>query len=221
MPPVVVGAVALGGAAIAAGGVAAAFAAGGLIGFAANFGASMLLSAAASSMMPKPSMGQIEMQARTVTVREPAMPREMVYGRARKGGVITFLHSTGEKDKYLHLVIVLAGHKVNSIGSIYFEGEEAVDAEGAAQGRWEDKVTVEKRLGDLDQEAFAGLIEAAPDLWTEQHRIAGCAAIYLRLTYDQDAFPVGIPNITVDLEGKSDVLDPRTNTRGYTSNAAL
>jgi hypothetical protein len=75
MPPVVLGAVALGGAAIAAGGVAAAFAATGLVGFAASFGASMLLSAAAQAMMPAPSLGQMEMKARTVTVREPVMPR--------------------------------------------------------------------------------------------------------------------------------------------------
>ena len=71
MPPVVLGAVALGGAAIAAGGVAAAFAATGLVGFAASFGASMLLSAAAQAMMPAPSLGQMEMKARTVTVTGP------------------------------------------------------------------------------------------------------------------------------------------------------
>lgn len=71
MPPVVLGAVALGGAAIAAGGVAAAFAATGLVGFAAQFGASMLLSAAAQALMPTPSLGQMEMKARTVTVCEP------------------------------------------------------------------------------------------------------------------------------------------------------
>ena len=88
MPPVVLGALALGGATIVAGGVAAAFAATGLVGFAASFGASMLLSAAAQAMMPAPSLGQMEMKARTVTVREPVMPREMVYGQVRKGGVI-------------------------------------------------------------------------------------------------------------------------------------
>ena len=112
MPPVVLGAVALGGAAIAAGGVAAAFAATGLVGFAAQFGASMLLSAAAQALMPTPSLGQMEMKARTVTVREPVMPREMVYGQVRKGGVIVFLHATGQKDKDLHLVVVLAAHQV-------------------------------------------------------------------------------------------------------------
>lgn len=221
MPPIILGAVALGGAAIAAGGVAAAFAATGLIGFAANFGASMLLSAAAQSMMPKPSVGQIALQARTVTVREPVMPRQMVYGRTRKGGVITFLHATGDKDKDLHLVVVLAAHRVQSIGAIYFEGEMALDAAGTAQGRWAGKLAVEKRLGHDDQSAFAGLITAAPDLWTPAHRLAGCAAIYLRLTYDPDAFPSGIPNITVDMEGKDDIFDPRMGTRGYSENAAL
>ena len=221
MPPLVIGAVALGGAAIAAGGITAAFAAGGLISFAANFGASMLLSGAAQAMMPKPSVGQIELQARTVTVREPVMPRQMVYGRTRKGGVITFLHSTGEKDKDLHLVVVLAAHRVKSIGAIYFEGEMAINASGTPLGRWAGKLAVEKRLGGADQPAFAGLIAAAPNLWTPAHRLAGCAAIYLRLSYDPDAFPGGIPNITVDLEGKDDILDPRTGARGYSENAAL
>ncbi|MDR9483474.1 MAG: phage tail protein, partial [Salibaculum sp.] len=221
MPPVVLGAVALGGAAVAAGGLSAAFAAGGLIGFAANFGSSMLLSAAAQSMMPTPSVGQMEMQARTVSVREPVMPREMVYGRTRKGGVIVFLHSTGAKDKDLHLVVVLAAHRVKSIGAIYFEGEEAIDASGAAQGRWAGKVDVEKRLGAENQTAFAGLIAAAPEHWTDAHRLAGCAAIYLRLRYDADAFPGGIPNITADLAGKDDILDPRTGAHVYTDNAAL
>ena len=218
MPPVVLGVAALGGAALAAGGIGAALAAGGLIGIAANFGASMLLSAAAQALMPQPT---VAMQARTVTVREPVMPREMVYGRARKGGVIVFLHAGGDKDQYLHLVIVLAAHRVKSIGAIYFEGEEAIDTNGAAQGRWSGKVTVEKRLGAEGQTAFAGLVEEVSEHWTEKHRLAGCAAIYLRLTYDADAFPGGIPNITVDMDGKDDILDPRSGDQVYTENAAL
>lgn len=218
MPPVVLGVAALGGAALAAGGIGAALAAGGLIGIAANFGASMLLSAAAQALMPQPT---VAMQARTVTVREPVMPREMVYGRARKGGVIVFLHANGDKDQYLHLIIVLAAHRVKSIGAIYFEGEEAIDTNGTAQGRWSGKVTVEKRLGAEGQTAFAGLVEEVSQHWTNNHRLAGCAAVYLRLTYDADAFPGGIPNITVDMEGKDDILDPRSGEQVYTENAAL
>src|SRR5690606_10937704 len=164
---------------------------------------------------------KVALQARTVTVREPVVPRDMVYGRARKGGVITFLHASGPKDQYLHLVIVLAAHRVKSIGAVWFDGEMAVSAGAIVQGRWAGKISVEKRLGAEDQAAFTSLMANAPTKWTAAHRLAGCAALYLRLTYDADAFPGGIPNITVDLEGKDDILDPRTGLRGYSENPAL
>lgn len=54
---------------------------------------------------------------------------------------------------------MLATHRVQSIGAIYFEGEMAIDAHGVAQGRWAGKAHLEKRLGAADQTAFAGLME--------------------------------------------------------------
>ncbi|TCO68504.1 phage tail protein [Rhodovulum euryhalinum] len=212
MPPVVAAVSAVAGA------IGSALAAGGIAGALVRLGGTLLLSAAARALMPKPKTG---LGARTLTMREPVMPRDMVYGRARKGGVIVFLHVTGARRQYLHLVIVLAAHPVAAIGAIHFEGEEAVDAGGVAQGRWAGLVTVEKRLGTEDQPAFEDLRASAPDKWTAEHRLAGCAAIALRLAWDADAFPGGIPNVTVDVTGKSDILDPRTGARGYTENAAL
>lgn len=201
-----------------AGAISGVLAAGGIGAALVRLGGTLLLSYASQALMPKP---QVSLQARAVTVREPVMPRDMVYGRARKGGVIVFLHASGARDETLHLVIVLATHRVRSIGAVYFEGEEAVAEDGSAQGRWADKVVVEKRLGATDQTAFDGLQAELPEMWTEDHRLRGCAAISLRLTYDQDAFPGGIPNITVDIEGKDDILDPRTGTYVYTENVAL
>jgi hypothetical protein len=201
-----------------AGAISGVLAAGGIGAALVRLGGTLLLSYASQALMPKP---KVALQARSVTVREPVMPRDLVYGRARKGGVITFLHASGAKDQYLHLVIVLAAHRVKSIGAIWFDGEMAVSAGGAVQGRWAGKVTLEKRLGAEDQTAFASLMANAPGKWTAAHRLAGCAALYLRLTYDPDAFPGGIPNITVDLEGKDDILDPRTGQRGYSENPAL
>lgn len=201
-----------------AGAIGSALAAGGIAGALIRLGGTLLLSYASRALMPKPKMS---LQARTVTLREPAMPRDLVYGRARKGGVIVFLHVTGAKRQYLHLVIVLAAHPVEAIGAVFFEGEEAVSETGIARGRWAGKVTVEKRLGATDQSAFDGLMNEAPDKWTAEHRLLGCAAIWLRLSYDADAFPGGIPNITVDLRGKNDILDPRDGSRGYSENPAL
>lgn len=226
MPPVVIGAVALGGAAIAAGGFAAAFAAGGLIGFAATFGTSVLLSAASQALMPKPKVTPtlgptLQLKPQTVSVREPVMPRDLVYGRTRKGGTIVFLHESGPSDQYLHMVIVLAAHRVQSIGAVYFDGELAIRADGTPLGRWAGHVTVDKKLGHPGQTAFAGLMRDVSEHWTSAHRLEGCAAIYLRLTFDRDVFPGGIPSISADMTGKDDILDPRTGLRGYSENAAL
>ena len=206
-----------------------------LLGFVARAAGGLLLSAASKALMPKPNAqggAQLGVGPRTVTVREPVRPREVVYGRTRKGGTMVFLHAStvsaqdaaktiGGAGQFLHLVIVLAGHRVKSIGAIYFDGTLAVDADGVAQGRWAGLVHVEKRLGLPDQTAFDGLRAAVPTLWTIDHRLSGCAAIYLRLTANPDAFPGGIPGISADMEGKDDILDPRMGTRGFTDNAAL
>ena len=199
-----------------AGWIGTTLAAGGIGAALLRLGGSLLLSYAAQALMPKPGL-----QPRTVTIREPVVPRDLVYGRTRKGGVIVFLNASGSSDQDLDLVVVLATHRVKSLGAVYFEGEMALDAAGVAQGRWAGKVSIEKRLGAEDQTAFAGLMAALPDKWTENHRLRGCAAIWLRLTYDQDAFPGGIPNITVDIEGKDDIWDPRTDEYGYSENPAL
>lgn len=201
-----------------AGAISGVLAAGGIGAALVRLGGMLLLSYAAQALMPKP---KVALQARTVTVREPVVPRDMVYGRARKGGVIVFLHVSGSRDQFLHLVIVLAAHRIASIGAIWFDGEMAIDADGTARGRWAGKVTVEKRLGAEDQAAFAGLMAELPEKWTAAHRLAGCAAIHLRLRYDPDTFPGGIPNVTADLAGKDDILDPRTGLRGYCENPAL
>jgi len=191
------------------------------IGLVTRLGGMLLLSAASKALMP-------QMQSnRTVTVREPVRARDIVYGRTRKGGTIVFLHTTGKAPGYgtgtslLHLVVVLSAGPIQSIGAVYFDGVLAVDAAGVAQDRWAGLVTIDKRLGDPNQTAFAGLIAAAGGKWTSAHRLRGVAAVYLTLKYSSDAFPGGIPNISFDIAGKSDVLDPRTGLRGYSENPAL
>src|SRR5690606_36813822 len=127
-----------------AGAISGVLAAGGIGAALVRLGGTLLLSYASQALMPKP---KVALQARTVTVREPVVPRDMVYGRARKGGVITFLHASGPKDQYLQLVVVLAAHRVKSIGAVWFDGEMAVSAGGIVQGRWSGNITLEKRLG--------------------------------------------------------------------------
>lgn len=196
--------------------------------FALKLGGSLLLSAAASALTPKPKSQTAIDQGRTTSARQPVSPRELVYGHTVKGGTVVFLHAannpgfgTSGNLQDLHLVIVLASHQVENIGSLYFNGEIATDQFGNAIGRYAGRVEVHKALGGEQQPAFARLIEMLPDYWTAAHRLQGCAAIYVRLVYDASTFPQGLPNITADIYGKNDILDPRSGLRSYSTNAAL
>jgi len=208
--------------AAAAGAISSTLAAGGVGAALLRFGGGLVLNALAQRFMPKPDLGG---QERTVSVRQPVAPREMVYGRVRKGGTIVFIHTTGRTRRQLHLVVAVAAHRVRSIGAIYFNGEMAVDASGSAVGRYlfrgVSRVFVQKALGDDDQAALPAADAEVASLWTPEHRLRGVAHVYLVLAYDADVFASGIPAISFDIEGKDDVLDPRTGQRGYTDNAAL
>ena len=56
--------------------------------------------------------------------------------------------------------------------------------------------------------------------WTSNHRLRGIAYVYVRLSFDSDVYPNGVPNISFEVEGKK-VYDPRTATTGFSSNPAL
>lgn len=187
-----------------------------------KIGGSLLLSAASRALMPKSETG---IQGRNISVRQPVAPGQIVYGRQRKGGTMVFLHEAPDpfdpNNESLHIVIVLAAHRVKSIGAVWFDGEQATDAAGTPIGRYVNKLEVEKRLGDVNQTAFSRLMTYLPAYWTQFHRLRGLAAVYLRLPFDPDVYPNGVPNITVDIEGKDDIQDPRTGIGGYTANAAL
>lgn len=191
--------------------------------FALQLGGSLLLSAVSSKLARK-DVAKATMQGRTVSVRSPAASRRIVYGRARAGGTIVYIESRAGADKedgILDLVIVLSGRPVQSIGAVYFDGEVALDAAGAAQGRYAGFATVQKQYGTETSSALSTLIAVSGGKWTAAHRMQGCAAIHVSLTTSPDVYPSGIPNISVDIEGRNDIFDPRTGTTGYSENPAL
>lgn len=163
-----------------------------------------------------------DLRDRTLTARQPISPRRIIYGNVRVGGVFTFLHLTGNNNEYFQTVVTISGHSIEAVDGLYFDGVEVpLDENGDATGDFAGFVHVEYNLGTADQAAFAGLVEDAPDKWTVNHRQRGCAGAYIRLKYDEDKFPNGLPAITFQVRGKNDIYDPRTSTYGYTANAAL
>ena len=180
---------------------------------------SAVTSLALRALMPKPNMSS-GMQGLLTNNLDGTAAQHYVYGQVRKGGTVTFYEATGANNKFLHMVVCLAGHEVDSIGSIYLNDKVVtLDANGfVTSDPWKSKVRIKKHLGsetqvvdpDLDSETSA----------TASFRGRGIAYLYIRLEYDQDVFTNGIPAVTAVVKGKK-VYDPRTSTTVWSSNAAL
>ena len=181
----------------------------------------------------------METSNRSVMVRQPIIPRDTVYGTTKKSGGILFME-TSDNNKYLHMVIQLASHEVNAISEVYFDEHEltlasaGTDANGitrfnvtapsqfATDSKFEDgKKTVRVKLhtGTETQLADADLVSES-DKWTDDHRLRGITYIYVRLAYDPDVFPNGVPNVSAVIDGKK-LLDFRTSSTSFSSNPAL
>lgn len=220
--------------------VGAAVAAVGITGIAATvataIGSAVVLGSVSRAIAPKPRLPSIpslslpsasgspasSTQAslgtdQTVSIRQPVAAHRVIYGRTRVGGNIVYLQTTN-KNKYLHLIIAVAGHEIDAFEKVYFDDAE-VTLDGNGVG-FNNLARVKYNLGSDDQTAFSQLVSESGGKWTNDHRLRGIACVYVRLTYNIDKFPNGIPNITFQVRGKK-VYDPRTETTVWSANSAL
>lgn len=202
---------ALGGAALA--GAVSSFIVG--VGF---FALGAGLSIVSRALAPKPSLGA-QLRGITQTTREPAGTRKLIYGKMRVGGNVVFIAHSGSDNKFLHLALVFATHHINSYEEIWFNDNRIWTATGGFEDGWGTYVTVDTtKLGTTTQSASTLLTPITS--WTTDHKLSGIAYIALKLEWNQDKFPQGVPNITAVIKGKR-VYDPRTQVFAYSDNPAL
>ena len=194
--------------------------------FAFRAAVSAALSSAAQTLSPRPKLGDFgsfafDAAGRTQMVKQPIVSRRAVYGQTRVSGPLALVESTGD-DQFLHLVVLLASHECEAITTIYLN-DEALTLDGSgnvtAPSRYANLVRVKKHLGASDQTADSDLVSEVSG-WTNEHRLRGIAYVYVRLKFDADAFPNGIPNISALVKGKK-LFDPRTSSTAYSTNPAL
>jgi len=243
MPPVVAGA-ALGAAAstgfaLFTGSVAlsgaAAF-------FATSFARSLVFGLVMDALQDKPDFNAND-KGITITDRNSTATRKLIYGKRRVGGTIVAIATEDEKDgqgevtkknQFLHMIIAVAGHRVDGIENIYFN-EEIVSSDAKtftdanaeysfaldAGTTYSDANILLKALpGGTNQAVPSELTTAFPNDYTSDHQLNDTAYLYVRMKYDQEIFSAGIPNVTATVRGKQ-VYDPRTETTAYSDNAAL
>ena len=187
----------------------------GLPSIAAAFAIGAGLSLVSQALMPSIDLGAA-MEGRSITTREAAQSRKIVYGRARVGGNIVYLESTGTDNKYLWLVIAVAGHEIDAFEEVWFNDVKIWD--GSFVGTWGNYVSIGFHEGDQTT-ADAGL-NAASTKWTSDHKLLDTAYMVVRLTYDVDQFANGLPNISTVVRGKK-VLNPATSVTEWSQNPAL
>ena len=179
------------------------------------------------SLTPKVSLASIRDLGTEVNVRDPAAPRQIIYGRRRVSGVMYPAGTSGSKNEYLHILLLVSAHEVEELGDIYFNDElVSLDGSGNATGKWSGYVRIKKHLGTYNQAADA-LLTAEVTGWTATHKLGGIAYLYIRLKYSPDLFS-GVPEFYVVTKGRK-VWDPRdagqsstdTTTWTYSANAAL
>lgn len=187
-----------------------------VIGAVLSLGLSMGLNALTRSKPDKPSIANRRQQLQT-TVRDPVKAREIVFGKYRKGGVLTFFESVNDSTDLL-MGVAMAGHEVQGIDEIYNSDELMIDQAGNVQGKYKGLVEVEKHLGTSDQEASALFLENFPG-YSSTDRLRGIAYLAFKFKFDRDVFDQ-FPNISAVVRGAK-MFDPRDGQTKYTPNAAL
>ena len=210
---------------------------------------SLATSAILGALMPKPTVSGSNRGYQTNKIG-PAQDHSVIYGRMKVGGAIVFDEGTGTNNKFLHRVIAVAGHEVQSFDEIYINDElvtlnsdgfvtapskyvkETVTqvftgynpSTGAANyvpvTTYDYVIRIKTHNGSPDQDADIDLINGSNGKWTSEHKLSGIAYMYARLTFDADIFPNGIPVITTVVSGKK-VYDPRSGTTSHSDNPAL
>ncbi|EOI3364147.1 hypothetical protein ACMSJT_004074 [Aeromonas hydrophila] len=161
----------------------------------------------------KPSLSDYRSASeRSQVLRAAASDKTCVYGRVISSGLLSFAaEQAGEQDEgeWLHLALVLAGHKLSRIGSIWL-GDDLI-------GEFSDLVSYELHADRKTCDPF--MLAKCAD-WKEDMIGQGITWLRLSLKFDPQKFPAGLPNIKVEKFGK-EVWDPRDSKWKWSDNVAL
>ena len=176
-----------------------------------------------SALSPTPDMPNFdtnafvgELQGRTQTIKQPAQPRQVIYGEVRVGGGISFIATEGKKNKFLYMIVAYAGHEINrytnhrlddknvtvksnkvTAPKIYIQ-DKADEERGVAKN---DKlVRIYERKGTNGQDAFSFIKDQFKG-FTKDHRFRGVALVGYRFTFDDRAYPNGLPRVSATIQG--------------------
>ncbi|EMF8486650.1 phage tail tip fiber protein [Proteus mirabilis] len=159
-----------------------------------------------------PSMDYRDTSERKQMLRSPSASETVIIGKTIASGLLFFAEEEeGEQDENekITLALALAGHPIDRIGKIWL-GDDLV-------GTFGDKASWELHNDRKDADPF--MLKNCPS-WKEDMIGRGMAWLRVTLTFDQEKFPYGLPNVKCEIWGKK-LFDPRTGETEWSNNGAL
>lgn len=174
--------------------------------------------------------------------RAATAPRQLVYVECRVGGTIVHLSTTGTDNHLLHMVVILAGHEIESLQSVRLNDIDLSTTDDTINGVTVKRVSnsqfvnsdndnaftsgclVRYRFNDGSQTAVDPFLNDQVSAITSSDKYLGCAYLYIQMVFDQEKFGGGMPAVSCVVRGKK-VYDPRLNSgsggTAYSNNPAL
>lgn len=180
-----------------------------------------LLNAAVASLQKRPKTG--ETRGMEATVTDSTADGRIIYGEVRTGGINVIPPITsGASGQYLHQVLALAIHEVDSITDVYFDQELISSASITAiannsddgkvtSGKYANAAWIRRRVGSSTQTTDYILSQAFPSTFTSDFRGRGIAYAALQYDWGNGKTYSGIPQVTFIIKGKK-CYDPRLDT---------
>lgn len=165
---------------------------------------------------------------------QPDSPKQVIYGRTRVGGAITYIESADNNSNLLQ-VICIAGHPVEEIEDIYVNDTRVAKADvgsGLISGGlvdhpdWKDGsnkvVSVWKGNGSNNSIALAALYSYTENADVNSTDFTGNDISFLitNFEYNQNVFTNGIPVINAVVKGRK-IYDPRKDSTSDAYDASL
>lgn len=166
------------------------------------------IASAAYAMISVKNAQTSQQQERKQMLRSGAAACNVVYGRNRSAGVLVFAEE--DTDDNLYLVATHASHPLHKVEHYKLNDEFIIEIDNSL---W-DYRTYKDGAVTADQELLK-----TPS-WRDDMVGKGFAWYWMKLKFDQTAFPQGVPNINVEKWGW-EIVDPRSNQAGWSDNPVI
>lgn len=149
---------------------------------------------------------------RKIPSRGPTNPRRVIYGQARVSGQVAYMESSGSNNEFLNIIYVVASHSCESISEYWIGDTLSTDAKYSGLLVLESNLTGDGNL--------LPIISTNTSLTAARHKFRGLSYVYAQYKYDNEVFQ-GQPLLSVTIQGKNNIFDPRNSLTGYSDNSAL